>query len=79
MSKSAGRRKRHTSRLAKKMNVWGYLFVLPGLLILLIFRLIPMIMAGYLSLTKYDLFTSPKFIGIKTMWIWLKIKFFYRL
>jgi len=52
-------------RLEKKMALWGYLFVLPGLLILLIFRFIPMITAGYLSLTRYDLFTSPKFIGIQ--------------
>ncbi len=65
MSKSTRRKKRHTIGLAKKMNLWGYLFVLPGLLILLIFRFIPMIMAGYLSLTQYDLFTSPKFIGIQ--------------
>jgi ABC-type sugar transport system permease subunit len=51
--------------LQKKMALWGYLFVLPGLLLLIIFRFIPMITAAYLSLTRYDLFTSPKFIGIQ--------------
>lgn len=65
MSKSIRRRKGHTIGLAQKINLWGYVFVLPGLLILLIFRFIPMTTAGYLSLTQYDLFTSPKFIGIQ--------------
>jgi ABC-type sugar transport system permease subunit len=51
--------------LEKKMALWGYLFVLPSLLILLIFRFIPMITAAYLSLTRYDLFKPPKFIGIQ--------------
>jgi ABC-type sugar transport system permease subunit len=51
--------------LTTKINLWGYVFVVPALLILLIFRFIPMITAGYLSLTRYDLFTAPKFIGIQ--------------
>ena len=51
--------------LQKKIALWGYLFVLPGFLLLLIFRFIPMVTAAYLSLTRYDLFTSPKFVGIK--------------
>jgi ABC-type sugar transport system permease subunit len=58
-------RKGLTLGLAQKMNLWGYLFVLPSLVILLVFRFIPMITAAYLSLTKYDLFTPPKFIGIQ--------------
>jgi multiple sugar transport system permease protein len=65
MSESTGRRKRKKMGLQKKTALWGYLFVLPGLLILLIFRFIPMITAAYLSLTRYDLFTSPKFIGFQ--------------
>jgi ABC-type sugar transport system permease subunit len=56
-------RKRTGISLTTKINLWGYVFVVPALLILLIFRFIPMITAGYLSLTRYDLFTSPKFIG----------------
>lgn len=58
-------RKRTGISLTTKINLWGYVFVVPALLILLIFRFIPMITAGYLSLTRYDLFTAPKFIGIQ--------------
>jgi multiple sugar transport system permease protein len=65
MRESTGRRKPKKMGLQKKTALWGYLFVLPSLLILLVFRFIPMITAAYLSLTRYDLFTAPKFIGIQ--------------
>lgn len=55
-------RKLHVSG---RINRWAYLFVLPTVLILLIFRFIPMAAAGFLSLTNYDLFTKPKVIGIR--------------
>lgn len=59
-----GNKKTHESGLVKKINKWGYFFVFPTILVLLVFRFIPMIAAGYLSFTQYDLFTSPQFIGL---------------
>lgn len=57
--------KRHArSTLTKRINRWAYLFVLPTILILLVFRFIPMLAAGFLSFTQYDLFTAPTFIGL---------------
>ena len=56
--------KTRRSALTKRINRWAYVFVLPTILILLVFRFIPMIAAGYLSLTQYDLFTAPSFVGI---------------
>lgn len=60
---SATRRKSRFS-LLKRRAVWGYIFLIPTVGILLIFRIIPMISAAYLSLTDYDLFTPPKFAGL---------------
>jgi multiple sugar transport system permease protein len=41
-----------------------YLFILPAILGLLIFYLGPMVASFALSLTDYDLLTSPKFVGV---------------
>ncbi len=55
---------RKSTGLVKKINRWGYVFIFPTLIILLVFRFIPMIAAAYLSFTQYDLFSSPQFIGL---------------
>lgn len=46
-----------------KKNIIGYMFLTPWILGLLFFTFIPIISSFYLSFTKYDLFTSPKWIG----------------
>jgi multiple sugar transport system permease protein len=46
-------------------NAVGYLFLSPWLIGLLGFSIIPMIASLYLSFTNYDMFTSPKWIGIE--------------
>jgi len=51
--------------LETKKNLWGFLFLVPTLIVLLIFRVIPMIEAVYYSLTKYDLLSPPQFVGLK--------------
>lgn len=51
--------------LKARYSFWGYLFLIPTLVILLIFRIIPMIEAAYYSFTSYDLFSPPRFIGFK--------------
>ncbi|HUX20854.1 MAG TPA: sugar ABC transporter permease [Spirochaetia bacterium] len=58
------RKTRSGSGLTRRINRWGYFFVLPTIVILLVFRFLPMLSAAYLSITKYDLFTAPKLIGL---------------
>lgn len=57
------------SRKRKKVkdynNRAGYLFISPWLVGFFIFTIFPMIASLYFSFTKYDMVTSPKFIGLK--------------
>ena len=50
--------------------LWGYLFVSPVVLGLLIFTLWPMLMSLYYSFTKYDLLSPPRWIGLDN-YVWL--------
>ncbi len=43
----------------------SFLFVLPSIVFILIFVIVPIIGALYYSFTKYDLLTAPEFIGLK--------------
>jgi ABC-type sugar transport system permease subunit len=45
-------------------QVWGVLFVLPVLLLFLVFRLYPMLLAVRISFQKYDLLSPPRWIGL---------------
>jgi ABC-type sugar transport system permease subunit len=47
-----------------RQQVWGALFVLPVLLLFLVFRLYPMLLAVRISFQKYDLLTPPRWIGL---------------
>jgi multiple sugar transport system permease protein len=58
-------RQRTRLGLRTRYSIWGYLFLIPTLAILLIFRIIPMIEAAYYSFTSYDLFSPPRFVGFK--------------
>ena len=53
------------SKLEQKNYKWIYLFLLPSVLIFLIFYLQPIITVFYTSLTKWDGFNKPVFIGFK--------------
>lgn len=53
------------SKLERKNYKWIYLFLLPSILIFLIFYLQPIITVFYTSFTKWDGFNSPTFIGIQ--------------
>lgn len=57
-------KKRPRLSLSTRQGLWGYVFLLPTIAILLVFRIIPMLQAAYLSLTRYDLFTPPQFTGL---------------
>lgn len=47
-----------------KANLTGYAFISPFIIGFLAFTLIPMFISLYLSFTSYNLFTSPRWIGL---------------
>ena len=48
-----------------KNNVTSYLFIAPAMLLLVVFVLIPIVMALGLSLTEYNGFTAPVWVGLQ--------------
>ena len=52
------------STLQAKKAVWGYVFLLPWILGLIIFWIGPILSSFYLSLTEYDVISDPRFIGV---------------
>jgi len=55
---------RYDTRAETRECLWGFLFAVPWLLGLLIFIVGPILVSLYLSVTKYDVITSPEFIGL---------------
>jgi len=49
----------------RRQALAGYLFVLPALAILLVFTLVPVLAALYLSFTNYDVFTGLDWVGLQ--------------
>ncbi|SFM39721.1 multiple sugar transport system permease protein [Gracilibacillus orientalis] len=47
-----------------KQNLWGYLFIGPFIIGFLAFTVIPIIASLYFSFTSYDLFSTPRWIGL---------------
>jgi multiple sugar transport system permease protein len=56
---------RSMSRQERRNQVLGLLFISPWLIGFLCLALIPLIMSFYYSLTRYDLISDPKFIGLE--------------
>lgn len=52
------------TRYQAKYALWGYLFLLPWLVGLIVFIVGPMIASLYLSLTEYDILSAPTFVGL---------------
>jgi multiple sugar transport system permease protein len=46
-------------------QLWGYAFLLPMLALLIVFKVVPMGRAVYLSLTSYDLLSPPRYVGLR--------------
>lgn len=44
---------------------FAYLMIAPGLLLFCVFGLYPLVSTAYLSLTKYDLLSPPRFVGLE--------------
>ena len=53
------------SPLEKNQALWGYFFLLPWLLGLIIFVIGPILASAYFSVQEYDVLSPPKFIGIE--------------
>jgi len=53
-----------SSPLQAKKAVWGYLFLLPWILGLLIFWIGPILTSFYLSFTEYDVISDPRWVGL---------------
>ncbi|MFQ8900436.1 MAG: hypothetical protein ACLR71_21990 [[Clostridium] scindens] len=43
----------------------GYLFILPSLLLLILFHVIPIFMTAGYSFTQYNVLQAPEFIGLE--------------
>lgn len=57
-------KKVEVSKMEKKNYKWIYLFLLPSVIIFIMFYLSPIITVFVTSLTEWDGFNSPKFIGL---------------
>jgi len=54
-------------KIRKKLGkyFWGYFFILPGLLIIILFKLIPLIIGFGISFSNWSLLSSPEFVGLQ--------------
>lgn len=62
----------------RNVNHTGYLFVLPFVLVFLVFSVYPVLRTLYLSFTSYKGFGDPQFIGVDNYIRVLQDKFFWR-
>ncbi len=51
--------------MQKKRQFSGYLYILPMLLLTVAFWVIPIVVSGYLSFTKYNGLTAPQWVGLQ--------------
>ncbi len=57
--------KKRKSKIQRRWNFWGYLFIAPNFLGFLAFMLIPIFLSLYYSLTNYDIISTVDFVGFK--------------
>ncbi|GAP12858.1 ABC-type sugar transport system, permease component [Longilinea arvoryzae] len=58
-------RKKQTFRTNKiREALWGYLFITPNFLIVLIFTIFPVFFSFYMSMTDWNILSQPNFIGM---------------
>ncbi len=51
------------SKIAWREAIWGYLFIAPGMLGLLVFTLFPVLFALGISFTNWSILAKPEFVG----------------
>lgn len=67
-TKPAGQTRRaHRTRnqAAVREAAWGLLFISPWLIGMLLLTLVPMVLSLYYSFTRYDVFSSPRWVGLE--------------
>jgi multiple sugar transport system permease protein len=57
--------KRQGGSLLQNNNISGYVFILPWVVAFLAFYIIPVIMSFYYSFTRYNIFSPPRWIGVR--------------
>lgn len=62
--KVSTKRPNHLRSLLYKEQIAGYVFIMPFILGLMFFTIIPIAISFGLSFTRYDILSSPRFIGI---------------
>jgi multiple sugar transport system permease protein len=75
------------SKLARREEIEGYLFISPWVIGFFVFLIVPIILSIYISLTNYDYLSKPEFVGFANyvraltndpkVWHSLKITFLY--
>lgn len=62
--KQTEKKPRH-SKLARKEAVWGYLFITPGTVGVIVFTLFPLLFSFVMSFADWSMLTSPHFLGLE--------------
>ena len=52
------------SRLRLYEGVWGWILILPGLIVILVFKILPVLAGLWISLTEWSALSAPKYIGL---------------
>ena len=60
-----GKKTKKVSKQKRSEAIWGYICVAPLTIGLLMFLFAPLLFSLYVSLTEYDLFNDPVFVGMK--------------
>ena len=50
--------------VTQRQRLWGYLFVLPAILGMVLFTVGPILFSLFISLTRWDIVTPPRFVGL---------------
>jgi multiple sugar transport system permease protein len=52
-------------RMRNRQSFWAWVFMAPGILYFLVFLIVPLIAATYVSFTDWDIMTPPEWVGLK--------------
>ena len=65
------------TKLLKREGVQGFLYILPSLILILVFSVIPIFMSLFFSFTKYNVLQSPVLVGLANYERIFKDKFIF--
>ena len=64
--------------MLKNEKRWGYLFIAPLTLGVLMFVLVPLFYSLFVAFSEYDLINPPKFTGLENIKILLNDQYFFK-